>query len=92
MESSFGRVVNSKLVVLISNWYKELLYKENMPNNFTTKFFAPLEFIGQWEVAISEMSYPLYLQNVDVKIDITVAEWPDEDEVKLEMEKLPANA
>ena len=60
MDRAFGRVVNSKLVILESNWDVQQIYKENEPNSFVTKFFDPLVFDGSWEVAISEISYPLY--------------------------------
>ena len=75
MDRAFGRVVNSKLVILESNWDVRQIYKENEPNSFVTKFFDPLEFDGSWEVAISEISYPLYLQNYS-KTDLLVMEWP----------------
>jgi len=77
MESSFGRVINSVRVVLECNWDTQQLFKENEPNSFVTKFFSPLKFDGQWEVAIMEISYPLYIQNVANKLDMVVGECSD---------------
>jgi len=77
MEFSFGRVINSVRVVLESNWDTGRLFKENEPNSFITKFFSPLKFDGQWEVAIMEISYPLYIQNIPNKLDMVVGEWGD---------------
>ena len=79
MESSFGRVINSVRVVLESNWDTQQLFKENEPNSFVTKFFSPLKFDGQWEVAIVEISYPLYIQNIPNKLDMLVGECGDVD-------------
>ena len=75
MDRVIVRVENSKLVILESNWDVQEIYKENEPNSFVTKFFDPLVLNGSWEVAISEISYPLYLQNYS-KTDLIVMEWP----------------
>ena len=51
MERAFGRVLNSKLVILESNWDVQEIYKENEPNSFVTKFFDPLmlRVRGKWQ-------------------------------------------
>jgi len=82
MESSFGRVINSVRVVLESNWDTEQLFKENEPNSFVTKFFSPLKFDGQWEVAIMEISYPLFIQNIANKLDMVVGECDGQDPIE----------
>jgi len=83
MDRIIGRVVNSKLVILESNWDVQEIYKENEPNSFVTKFFDPLVFDGSWEVAISEISYPLYLQNYS-KTDLVVMEWKKLGDVRMD--------
>ena len=50
--SVYGRFVNSKLLVLESNWDTQNIYPANEPNSFVTKFFSPLEFDGAWEIAL----------------------------------------
>ena len=57
---------NSKLVVLESNWEKskEKLFQENKENSFVTKFFEPLDLPGEWEVAISEISFSAFFTNI----------------------------
>ena len=83
MDRVIGRVVNSKLVILERNRDVQEIYKENVPNSFVTKFFDPLVFDGPWEVAISEISYPLYLQNYS-KTDLVVMEWKKLGDVRLD--------
>ena len=78
MDRAFGRFVNSKLVIVDSNWDVQQIFKENESNSFVTKFFDPIVFDGSWEVAISEISYPLYLQNYS-KTDLIVLEWRKTD-------------
>ena len=72
--------MNSKLVILESNWDVQQIFKDNEPNSFVTKFFDPLVFDDSWEVAISEIIYPLYLQNYS-KTDLIVMESPKTENI-----------
>ena len=84
--SVHGRFVNSKLLVLESNWDTQNIYPANEPNSFVTKFFSPLEFDGAWEIALAEISYPVYIKNFD-KEDLVIYEWPASETVEPDYQK-----
>ena len=68
--ATFAKEVNSKLVILESNWGTQKIFENNKPNSFVTKFFEPLDFTGAWEVAIASISFPFYVRNVDENIRV----------------------
>ena len=39
-------------------------FPENTMSDFTTKLFKPIDLAGQWEVALSEMSFPYSFYNI----------------------------
>jgi len=84
--SVYGRFVNSKLLVLESNWDTQNIYPANEPNSFVTKFFSPLEFDGAWEIALAEISYPVYIKNFE-KEDLGIYEWPASETVGPDYQK-----
>ena len=48
--------------------------------------FSPLEFDEAWEIALAEISYPVYIKNFD-KEDLVIYEWPARETIGPDYQK-----
>ena len=56
--------LNSFNIVLPSNWVTNGLYPENRPSHYKTRLVEKIILTGDWEAAMSRMSYPVNWENI----------------------------
>ena len=56
--------LNSFNIVLPSNWVTNGLYPENRPSHYKTRLVEKIILTGDWEAAMSRISYPVNWENI----------------------------
>ena len=56
--------LNSFNIVLPSNWVTNGLYPENRPSHYKTRLVEKIILTGDWEAAMSRISYPQNWENI----------------------------
>ena len=73
MEINTRKNTASRMVTMISNWDLQRVYKNNVPNRFVQRLVEPLVLNGDWEVAITDISFPLHCENVPNSLKVGVS-------------------